>query len=90
MTFNRSGSRAYVTSLRNDETPEGVNPLATNPLITTGLLFQPGQFQSGPGQVNVYNTRTFQRTATYLVGQVPVNVAFPRGPFERDHGPLGD
>jgi YVTN family beta-propeller protein len=85
VSFDRSGQHAYVTSLRDGQTPQQVclsNPLT--PLANLLLLIELSSVcKTGPGQVSVYNPLTYQRTARFLVGPMPVNVGTAAGPLPK-------
>jgi YVTN family beta-propeller protein len=75
VTFDRSGRQAFVTS--EPESDTGKMPNGQLGYITTIL----DVLDPGPGQISVYDTRTYELVARFPTGDIPTPLAIPTGPF---------
>lgn len=76
VTFNRDGSKAYV-----DTVPHTSDAINLNGAVTAFGLMVTGLFHAGPGEIAVYDTKTYEKTNAIVTGGLPSPLVTPPGPF---------
>lgn len=76
VTFNRDGSKAYV-----DTVPHSSEAINLNGAVTAFGLMVTGLYHAGPGEIAVYDTKTYEKTNSIETGGLPSPLITPPGPF---------
>lgn len=76
VTFSRDGSRAYV-----DTVPHSSSAINLNGAVTAFGLMVTGLYHAGPGEIGVYDTKSYQKIDSIVTGGLPSPLITPPGPF---------